>query len=380
MINTIRIEMLPGHSTGNVLFLSGAATAHEGTVDTDLEPGIYGLTVQKAAKKWVINGVNGGIRFYVELDGADPWTLNYAIPLRLEVIRKGQILNPNEDLLDGIGPDAYRNDPRYIDRVSAGHYDVATGKFTVDHEDGGTIELDYAAILKHIQQPNAGGVTMYVYYRNLQNYKIYPRLFDKNTAPNIVGMVLETEQARPSAEGLARLGRFLLELVKVRGSASAVGQVAGQVPAQAAEASWKVVPRASARVVRQMVGITGNPPMARLRLGSGDLLTSDILVDRSGVTYRVAEIIAYSAEKGTIRAAHRAMLTAAAQEARRLGFKTFKLLGKQANPNFRRHADKLAREAGVVNSGKASGGIPGVMYGDYEVTLSADRILLSNVP
>lgn len=380
MINAIRIELLPGHSTGDAFFLTGSATTHQGTVDTDLDPGIYKLTVNKAAKKWAINGANGGLRFFVELDGADPWAINYAASLRLEVIRKGQILNPNEDLLDGVGPNAYRNDPKYIDRVTAGHYDVATGKFTVDHEDGSTVELDYDAIVKHIQQPNAGGATMYVYYRNLQNYKIYPRLFDKNTAPNIVSMVLETEQARPSAEGLARLGRFLLELVKVRGSASAVGHVASKVPAQAAEATWKVVPKASARVVRQMVGIAGNPPAARLRLPTGDLLTSDILADRTGVTYRVAEIIAYFAEKGTIRAAHRAMLTAAAQEARRLGHRTFKLLGKQANPNFRKHADKLARQVGVANSGKeVSQGIPGAMFGDYEVTLRVDRVLSTNL-
>lgn len=382
MINAIRIEMLPGHSTGNALFLNGAMTAHQGTVDTDLDPGIYGLTVQKAVKKWVINGINGGMRFYVELDGADPWTLDYAASLRLEVIRKGQILNPNEELLDGIGPDAYRNDPRYIDRVTAGHYDVATGKFTVDHEDGSTIELDYAAILKHIQPPNPGGVTLYVYYRHLQNFKIYPRLFDKNTAPNLVGMVLETEQARPSAEGLARLGRFLLELVKVRGSASAVGQAAGQVPAPAAEATWKAVPRTSASLMRRMIpGMTGgNTPSANLRFPSGDLLKSGVQNQGGHVVYRVDEMIAVGANAATVKAAHRSLIVAAAQEARRLGQRTFKMLGIQANSNARRHFDKLAREVGDPRSGKQLPSSLPVGYSNYEVTLSVDKVLATNVP
>lgn len=380
MINAIRIEMLPGHSTGNAYFLTGAATAHEGTVDTDLNPGIYKLTTNKALKKWIITGVNGGIRFIVELDGADPWALNYAPSLRLEVISKGQILNPNEELLDGIGADAYRNDPQYIDRVTAGHYDVATGKFTVDHEDGNVIELDYAAIVKHLQQPNAGGATMYVYYRNLRNYKIYPRLFDKNTAPNIAGMVLETEQARPSAEGLARLGRFLLELVKVRASASAVGHVAGQTPAQTAEATWKAVPKTSAGLTRKLIpGMTGgNTPSANLRYASGDLLKSGVQNSGGAVVYRVDEMIAVGADALTVKAAHRSLIVAAAQEARRMGQPTFKMLGIQANPNARRHFDKLARDIGVPNSGKQL--YSPVGFPNYEVTLKVDKVLATNVP
>ncbi|MBK8183688.1 MAG: hypothetical protein IPK63_12710 [Candidatus Competibacteraceae bacterium] len=384
MINAIRVEMLPGHSTGNAYFLTGSTTAHEGTVDTDLNPGIYKLTTNKTLKKWIITGVNGGIRFYVELDGADPWALNYAAGLRLEVISKGQILNPNEELLDGIGPDAYRNDPKYIDRVTAGHYDVATGKFTVDHEDGSVIELDYAAILKHLQPPHAGGATMYVYYRNLQNYKIYPRLFDKNTAPNIASMVLETEQARPSAEGLARLGRILLELVKLRASASAVGHVGGQIPApaRAAESTWKVVPKTSASLTRKMIpGMTGgNTPSANLRLPSGDLLKSGVQHVEGKVVYRVDEMIAVSAEAITVKAAHRSLIVAAAQEARRMGQATFKMLGIQANHNARRHFDKLAREIGVPNSGKQFPSNVPMAYPNYEVTLSVDKVLATNVP
>ncbi|MBL8259376.1 MAG: hypothetical protein JNM60_06180 [Candidatus Competibacteraceae bacterium] len=382
VINGIRVEMLPGHSTGNACFLTGSAIAYEGTVDTDLNPGLYKLTTQKALQKWVINGVNGGIRFIVELDGADPWTLDYAPGLRLEVISKGQILNPNEEMLDGIGPDAYRHDPKYIDRVTAGHYDVATGKFTVDHEDGSVIELDYAAIVKHLQQPNVGSATMYVYYRNLQNYKIYPRLLDKATAPNIASMVLETEQARPSAEGLARLGRFLLELVKVRSSASAVGHVAGQVPARSAEATWKAVPKTSASLTRKLIpGMTGgNRPSANLRYASGDLLQAGVQDTQGKVIYRVDQMIAVGADARTVKAAHRSLIVAAAQEARRMGQATFKMLGIQANHNARRHFDKLAREVGVPNSGKQFPSSLPMAYPNYEVTLSVDKVLATNVP
>ncbi|MBL8258956.1 MAG: hypothetical protein JNM60_03980 [Candidatus Competibacteraceae bacterium] len=382
MITAIRVELLPGHSTGNAAFLAGSATAHEGTVDTDLNPGIYKLTTNKALKKWIITGANGGLRFIAELDGADPWALDYASSLRLEIIGKGQIVNPNEELLDGIGPVAYRDDPRYIDRVTARHYDVATGKFTVDHEDGSAVELDYAAIVKHLQQPNAGGATMYVYYRNLQNYKIYPRLFDKNTAPSIAGMVLETEQARPSAEGLARLGRFLLDLVKVRSSASAVGRVAGQTPAQAAEATWKAVPKTSASLTRKLIpGMTGgNTPSANLRCASGDLLKSGVQNTGGAVVYRVDEMIAIGAEAITVKAAHRSLIVAAAQEARRMGQPTFKMLGIQANHNARRHFDKLARDIGVPNSGKQFPGSLPMAPPNYEVTLRVDKVLKTNVP
>lgn len=388
MITAIRIELLPGHSTGDAVFLAGSAPAHQGTVDTDLGPGTYKLTANKTVKKWTIHGAGGGgLRFYVELDGADPWAIDYAPGLRLEVTNKGQLLDPNEDLLEGIGPDAYRNDPAYIDRVTAGHYDVATGKFTVDHESGVTVELDYAAILGAVQQPGAGGATLYVYYRNLQNYKIYPRLFDKNTAPNIVSMVLETEQARPGAEGFARLGRFLLELVKVRTSASAVGHVAGQVPAraapvQAAEVAWKAVPKASASLVRKMIpGMTGgNLPSANLRFASGDLLKGGVQNQGGKIVYRVDEMIAVGADAVTVKAAHRSMIVAAAQEARRLGQKTFSMFGIQANHNARRHFDKLAREVGVPNSGKQLPGSLPIGYQNYQVTLSVEKVLSTNVP
>jgi hypothetical protein len=77
------------------------------------------------------------------------------------------------------------------------------------------------------------------------------------------------------------------------------------------------------------------------------------------------------------RAAHRAMIQRAAQEAQKRGQKEFKFRGIEASDDFRTHANKLANEVGVARSGTASpsssGGLP-----NYEVTLDTAKVLASN--
>jgi hypothetical protein len=53
------------------------------------------------------------------------------------------------------------------------------------------------------------------------------------------------------------------------------------------------------------------------------------------------------------------------------------MVGKQANSNFRSHADNLANQVGVPGSGRTVGGVPPL--GDYEVTLDVAKVLSSNV-
>jgi hypothetical protein len=256
MITAMRIELvsdLPNGDDGKIFFLEGGKVSYEGTVATDLEAGVYKLTANKVQKLWFIHGVNGKLRFSVSLDGPDPWTLQYAAGLRLEISAPTFTGSRNEEMLDGIGADAYQSDASYIDRVTAGHYDVTTDTFIVDHEDGSVLELDYPSILSQVQGQGSGAATMYVYFRNLRNNKIYPRIFDANTTPNLASMVLETQAALPGAKALGKISRFLIDLVIARGQR-------GPAPTPRAGGGFRATPRGSAAAVRKFVGINGDPP------------------------------------------------------------------------------------------------------------------------
>jgi hypothetical protein len=86
--------------------------------------------------------------------------------------------------------------------------------------------------------------------------------------------------------------------------------------------------------------------------------------------------MALGPQAANVKATHRQMLKLAAQQARANGQTTFKMVGRQANQNFQRHADKLARDVGVPNSGKSLGTPP---LRDYEVTLDVSKVLSSNL-
>ncbi len=68
MINLIKITL----STSAISF-SGTSESYTGSVDTDLAAGTYRLQVDKAKRIWIVQGSDPGLRFYVTLEGADPW-------------------------------------------------------------------------------------------------------------------------------------------------------------------------------------------------------------------------------------------------------------------------------------------------------------------
>jgi hypothetical protein len=115
-----------------------------------------------------------------------------------------------------------------------------------------------------------------------------------------------------------------------------------------------------------------------VRLGSpgepGNLYAS-IQSTGQGTVYRVDMIVLEGEEAATAaaRATHREMIKRSAQSARNAGQSQFKMVGKQANANFRAHADRLAQEIGVPGSGKSVGGGPG--FSDYEVILDVGKTL-----
>jgi hypothetical protein len=115
-----------------------------------------------------------------------------------------------------------------------------------------------------------------------------------------------------------------------------------------------------------------------VRLGPGNApgsLWASIQQTAKEVIYRVDMIFlqGQGPAETTARATHREMIKRAAQAARSAGLKQFKKVGKQANPNFVRYADQLAKEIGVPGSGTQ--GMAGAGYADYTVTLDVARAL-----
>jgi hypothetical protein len=107
------------------------------------------------------------------------------------------------EMLQEIGLDVYNKDPLYVDNVIAGHYDIYSNRFTVDHRLGMEINLDYGKIADNLKR---GSATIYVYYRDRQSKIIFPRYIDGKSAPNIADLVRQTAEALPGAKALNTLG------------------------------------------------------------------------------------------------------------------------------------------------------------------------------
>jgi len=115
-----------------------------------------------------------------------------------------------------------------------------------------------------------------------------------------------------------------------------------------------------------------------VRLGPGNepgSLWAYIQTSGREVVYRVEMIVleGNGPAVATARATHREMIKRSAQAAQAAGQRQFKMLGIQANPNFVRHADQLAREIGVAGSGAP--GTATVGYPNYEVILLVSKAL-----
>jgi hypothetical protein len=116
MVTLIRITLGSGEASGDIVFVDSSGKNYKGTVDTDLDPGIYGLTVHKASKTWLIRFTDHGLRFNVELDGVDPWVLDYSPTLRLEVAANKIQSDLFEYTVD-LGGDDPSDEDNYIENV-----------------------------------------------------------------------------------------------------------------------------------------------------------------------------------------------------------------------------------------------------------------------
>ena len=199
--------------------------------------------------------------------------------------------------------------------------------------------------------------------------RIMPAVLNSGTAPNLW-------QARADALGEQdkEAGAFMGMMVTVTAFVlSLPAMAAGRMPG--AGGSSRVATRG------RVPGTTVPPAPIQgnmVRLGPGNAagsLWASIQQTAAGVVYRVDMIFLQGKGAGvaTARATHREMIRRAALAAKARGQPTFKMVGKQANPNFVRHADALANEVGVAGSGKA--GMPGAGFPDYEVTLDVAKTL-----
>ncbi len=128
--------------------------------------------------------------------------------------------------------------------------------------------------------------------------------------------------------------------------------------------------------------IWGKPPQVNVgRFGRPGNLFGQLEIRQGEVVYNVKSIILRGAntadewaDLATARLAHREMIMRAAEEAKQLGKRQFKLRGTDANGNFRAHADKLADEVGIAKSGTVlPGSAPG--FSSYEVRLDVAKVL-----
>lgn len=268
--------------------------------------------------------------------------------------------------------------PTYVDRVTAGHYDVGTNRFVVDHEDGSTIELPYRTILAQVrgaQAKGSGVIGLAGYQRDRATMKIHPLTYSERTTPNIAAMILETEEVAQNSERFFEISKAFLEIIKTM---TQVRMASGGL-----RPGWKARVKAAPGASRPRLAegiIQGDPPAVKLgTYGKPGVLAGSVQDMMGQVTYRVEAIIlegeGAAAEIATARLAHREMIVRAARVAQRMGQRTFAMRGVQANPNFQAHANRLAQEVGVAGSGRIAGRpMPGG-HPDYEVILDAAKVL-----
>jgi hypothetical protein len=223
------------------------------------------------------------------------------------------------------------------------------------------------------------GVEVYVGKRNSESYMWATGDEKYHLLTDVNGRVLQVTNYDLIGLQSAEETLIVLGLVYAAGRVAYAGLKVG-IRSLARTFSKAAARRTSRRLLKKI--ITGDPPYVRvgtfMRPG---YLWAEVKVAQGRVTYHVKHIILegeHTAEEATKvalgRAAHREMIMRTAEIARKNGQKQFKFLGTEANANFRAHADRLAQEVGIPNSGKV---LPGSEEGftSYEVTLDVAKVL-----
>jgi hypothetical protein len=233
MIKAMRTSASEPDGTTRIVFVDeNGKEAAKGTFYTDLKPGKYRLRADITRKKWVIISppVPTGLRFDVELDGKDPWTLAYANIIDLDINGNWTI----GDMLAGtvdIGKVKPKEHPNYIEQVvKSVSIPIWGGAFSLNRENLGylmlarqecrldddpvagqlelmsvykTREFAMAAISRFAQ----GG---YSYYLGLGGH-IWPTTISDSTAPWLCASLRKAiEVERADAKAAENLGWNLL--------------------------------------------------------------------------------------------------------------------------------------------------------------------------
>ncbi|MEV6693821.1 DUF4157 domain-containing protein [Micromonospora sp. NPDC051196] len=110
-------------------------------------------------------------------------------------------------------------DPQYIDNSIVNvSYDVLTGLFQVQYQDGDYLDLDFDRVLKGAKAKSG---MIGVYFKHKKNGRVYPATFNSKDLPNISACALAIEAKIPEAQARA-IGAMIEVAVSAAGVAGAV--------------------------------------------------------------------------------------------------------------------------------------------------------------
>ena len=181
--------------------------------------------------------------------------VGYTIPARPDAE-----IDPGAALIDD-SEHPFRDDPECIDNITSAHYDTIGREFWINHADGSLITLSLNKVLTdagpHNQGPGSrGGAPVsqadfadgssarliknlnFTYYYRAKDGKIWPSVFTRATAPNIVAAAREIEEALPQAAAMQQLGLDMLEAQATSLEGALAGKVVGG-GARVGRAAWR---------------------------------------------------------------------------------------------------------------------------------------------
>ena len=270
---------------------------------------------------------------------------------------------------------------RYVDQFTECKYDVnykipADQSFAfssilrLKYGDGAAIELDIGKDFSSQAQTSEAARDAMARGSIGQGGRIFPTVLTERTTPRL--WVSRADALRAQDQAVEDF------------SSLAMGAIAFilSVPAMPAGVLGSAA-STSARVTRRTVPATRVPPAPisnnAVKLGApgepGNLF-SRIQSSDKGIVYLVDMIVleGKGSQVAVARSTHREMIKQAARTAQSNGQQQFKMIGKQANSNFAKHADRVAQEIGVPGSGRRiNTGGPG--HSDYEVILDVAKAL-----
>ena len=304
MIKAMRTVASEPDGTARIMFLDerGQEVA-AGTVDTDLAAGSYKLRADMAGRRWVIvaPAVPAGLRFNVELNGKNPWSLAYASVIDLQVASERTMGDLTVGAVD-IGSASPSTHPNYIEQVvKSVSIPIWGGPFSLNRE-----KLGYLTLARQDcwldQDPVAGQLELttvymtrdfalaalsrlgrggYTYYLGAGGH-IWPTRLSTTTAPWLCESLRKAiEVERADARAAENLGWDLL-----------LWYVGARFPVKAGTGPSKPpsMESAGASAAAAKLAGAGKPAMVFVEIGAGDLKASLDIARRAKGTIQVIAV------------------------------------------------------------------------------------------